>query len=107
MRKRARGPRPLSCPSVCCTDLVSTRRPSVAHDPECRPPYTQSCNAQPALYGFATTYVHCDAGDISTEESRALASLVLVEGGTGFKLDNLGAGCGGDQARESHPNRSS
>ena len=35
--------------------------------------YKQACNAQPALYGYATTYVHCDAGDVSTEESRSVA----------------------------------
>ncbi|KAL1503472.1 hypothetical protein AB1Y20_011956 [Prymnesium parvum] len=52
--------------------------------------YKQACAAHPAEYGRATTYIHCDAGDISTADSKAAAALALVEGGAAFKLDNLG-----------------
>eukprot|EP00966_Prymnesium_polylepis_P052329 1211815-Prymnesium_polylepis.1 len=54
--------------------------------------------SQPSRYGLATTYVHCDAGDISDVDSEATALVALAEGGTAFKLVNLGSGGGGGGA---------
>ena len=48
----------------------------------------QNAAKQPGLYGRSTTYVHCDASDISNEATRAAANACLAPGGMGFELQN-------------------
>lgn len=54
--------------------------------------FTAACELQPHAYANATTFVHCDAGDIKAEDSTAAAVAALVDGGCSFKLNNLGMG---------------
>lgn len=50
-----------------------------------------ACEAEPELYGRATTYVHCDAEDIPGHKTKALAGRLLANGGLAFQLHNNGS----------------
>ena len=79
--------------------LASFFAPAPVHAFHSLASYQQALTQQPHVYGSATTYVHCDAGDISSAESRAMAAAALAVGGAAFKLDNLGVG--GDRSNPS------
>ena len=48
--------------------------------------YIASARSNPMLYGLRTTFVACDAGDVSTDTTKTTAALALVEGGHLFIL---------------------
>ena len=52
--------------------------------------FVDACALEPHLYGHATTFVHCDAGGVSTDDAKSAAVGCLVEGGHMFSLVNLG-----------------
>ena len=57
--------------------------------------YEDACRLEPHVYGNATTFIHCDAGTVTSESVRTAAAAALLQGGHLFSLSNLGLGVAG------------
>ena len=52
--------------------------------------FRASCSESPEVYGGNNCFVHCDAGGVDRESSRAAASACLTDGALAFYLENMG-----------------